>query len=170
MSQSACQISTVGLAGVDPAQLAESNINPSTWLATDFLNHFNEVIMLLEMLPSAPECAEDIIAWQPMTYCEHFAASRLKHRDLVIAAYEAADPAIRGTLDGIADNMNSILIAARDGLKLGLSSRTMANLAVEVAWRLKPMVARAGSLINGDLAEISPQATAQAAVDALFDA
>src|SRR5262249_57546937 len=123
-----------------------------------------------ERVRCGPVREGDIIGWHPRTYWEAFAASRLKHRDLVIAAYEAADPAICGTLDGIADNMNSILIAARDGLKLGLSSRTMANLAVEVAWRLKPMVARARSLINGDLAGISPQATAQAAGDAPFDA
>src|SRR3546814_1723486 len=32
------------------------NINQNTLLATDYLNHFNEIIMLLEMLPSMPEC------------------------------------------------------------------------------------------------------------------
>jgi hypothetical protein len=40
----------------EPAQLVGANINPTTWLATDYLNHFNEAIMLLEMLPCAPEC------------------------------------------------------------------------------------------------------------------
>src|SRR3546814_6668569 len=35
------------------------NINQNTLLATDYLNHFNEIIMLLEMLPSMPECYGD---------------------------------------------------------------------------------------------------------------
>jgi hypothetical protein len=38
------------------AALANANINPRTRLATDYLNHFNEAIMLLYMLSSAPEC------------------------------------------------------------------------------------------------------------------
>src|SRR5215831_11410791 len=82
-------------AAFDRAQLDGTNINPVTCLATDYLNHFNEAIMLLEMLPMAPECKDDFLAWQPMSYCEHFAASRFKHRDLAIAAYAAADPAYR---------------------------------------------------------------------------
>ncbi|MEO8318885.1 MAG: hypothetical protein ABI561_11235, partial [Bradyrhizobium sp.] len=39
------------------AQLKAANINPRTGLATDYLNHFNEAIMLLEMVPDMPECA-----------------------------------------------------------------------------------------------------------------
>jgi hypothetical protein len=155
--------------GVDPAHLAESNINPSTGLATDFLNHFNEAIMLLEMMPKAPECKEDFLAWQPMSYREHFAASRLKQRNLAIAAYDAADPVVRAKVERIFDNINSILIVTRDGMKLELSPRTIAELALEAAWRLKPMVAEAGALINDEPPEASAQATVQAAVDALFD-
>ncbi|MDP3655070.1 MAG: hypothetical protein Q8R67_25705, partial [Rhodoferax sp.] len=33
------------------ALLRAANINPRTGLATDYLNHFNEAIMLLEMVP-----------------------------------------------------------------------------------------------------------------------
>jgi len=154
-------------AGLDPARLAASNINPSTGLATDYLNHFNEAIMVLEMLPTAPDCKEDFLAWQPMSYREHFAASPLKHRNLAIAAYDAADPAVRGKLDEIFDTLNAALIATRDGMKLGLSPETIESLALEVAWRLKPMISRAGALINGE--PVDAQATVQAAVDALFD-
>ena len=53
-------------------RLAEANINPATGLATDYLNHFNEAIMLLEMLSSCPDCIEDFLAWQPLSYREHF--------------------------------------------------------------------------------------------------
>ena len=37
------------------------NINAATGLATDYLNHFNEAIMLLEMLASAPEFRDDFL-------------------------------------------------------------------------------------------------------------
>ena len=62
-------------------RLADANINPATGLATDYLNHFNEAIMLLEMLSSCPECRDDFLGWRPMSYREHFAASRFKGRD-----------------------------------------------------------------------------------------
>jgi hypothetical protein len=72
------------------AQLRAANINPRTGLATDYLNHFNEAIMLLEMVPDMPECAEDFLGWHPLSYAEHFTASHFKGRDLAISAYNSA--------------------------------------------------------------------------------
>src|SRR6476660_1580585 len=85
-------------ARIDEARAAElraANINPRTGLATDYLNHFNEAIMLLEMIPDMPECAEDFLTWHPLSYAEHFWASNLSARDLAIDAYESADATIR---------------------------------------------------------------------------
>src|ERR1700691_5254907 len=73
------------------ARLLAANINPRTGLATAYLNHFNEAIMLLEMIPDMPECSEDFLEWQPLSYSEHFTASNFKARDLAIEAYETAD-------------------------------------------------------------------------------
>ena len=49
-------------------RLTDANINPATGLATDYLNHFNEAIMLLEMLSSCPECRADFLGWRPTSY------------------------------------------------------------------------------------------------------
>src|SRR6476659_6605104 len=87
------------------ARLRAANINPRTGLATDYLNHFNEAIMLLEMIPDIPECSEDFLQWTPLSYAEHFTASNFKARDLAISAYEAADPDIRAEFDQMADTM-----------------------------------------------------------------
>ena len=88
-----------------------ANINPRTGLATDYLNHFNEAIMLLEMVPDMPECAEDFLTWSPLSYCEHFMASNFKARELAIEAYEAADAKIRAEFD----NITSTIKARRAG-------------------------------------------------------
>jgi hypothetical protein len=54
------------------------NINESTLLASDYLNHFHELVMLLEALSSEPDgFAEDILSWRPLTYEEHFTQSGL---------------------------------------------------------------------------------------------
>src|SRR6202161_1999849 len=71
-------------------RLRAANINPRTGLATDYLNHFNEAIMLLEMIPDMPECAEQFLQWRPRSYREHFAASNFRARELAIAAYDTA--------------------------------------------------------------------------------
>src|SRR5580700_3126309 len=75
-----------------------ANINPETGLATDYLNHFNEAIMLLDLVASVPEFLSDLMAWQPLTYRDHFAASSFTDRELAVAAYDAADPAARANL------------------------------------------------------------------------
>jgi hypothetical protein len=148
-----------------------TNINPTTLLATDYLNHFNEAIMLLEMLPMAPDCKEDFLAWRPMSYCDHFEASRFKHRDLAIAAYEVADPIYRRPLDQIAHQMIQVLVETRDGLQGDLSHDTIRILAEATTHWLRPLVARAGAVINGELEAVHPtsESTRQDTIDALFD-
>src|SRR5438067_10819576 len=84
-------------------QLRAANINPRTGLATDYLNHFNEAVMLLEMVPDMPECAEDFLTWTPLSYAEHFWASNFKARDLAIEAYELSDA--RNAFDNITSTM-----------------------------------------------------------------
>src|SRR3954466_2318344 len=103
--------------GARAARLVAANINPRTGLATDYLNHFNEAIMLLEMIPDMPECAEDFLNWRPLSYSEHFTASNFSARDLAIEAYESAHPAVRGEFDHITGTMTSILTAVGSAMR-----------------------------------------------------
>ncbi len=150
-----------------PAGLADANINPLTGLATDYLNHFNEAIMLLEMLSSCPDCIDDFLGWRPMSYREHFAASHFKGRDIAIAAYDAADPALRGSLDALADTMTAVLEATRAGMRAGMPPKAAGVLAERAAASLRPLVARAGALINGE-ESVSQPIVPQAVVDGLM--
>ena len=136
----------------DEARAAEfnvANINPRTRLATDYLNHFNEAIMLLEMIPDLPECAEDFLTWCPLSYCEHFMASNFKARDLAISAYESADPDIRAEFEQITDTMTSILTAVGTAMREANQDKTRAKLAQQAIGWLKPLVSAAGGVING---------------------
>ena len=58
-----CLHPVLGAGELAAERLEQANINPQTGLATDYLNHFNEVMMLLEMLPDMPDCAEDVLEW-----------------------------------------------------------------------------------------------------------
>jgi hypothetical protein len=131
------------------ARLRAANINPRTGLATDYLNHFNEAIMLLEMIPDMPECVEDFLTWCPLSYREHFAASHFKTRELAIEAYDSADPGIRTEFDNITTAMTSILTAVGAAMRDARQDRTRAKLAEQATGWVKPLVALAGGIING---------------------
>jgi hypothetical protein len=130
-------------------KLRAANINPRTGLATDYLNHFNEAIMLLEMIPDMPECAEDFLGWQPLSYAEHFTASNFKARDLAIEAYNAADARIRTQFDGVTSAMTSILTAVSSAMREAKQDKTRARLAEQATGWVKPLVMLAGGIING---------------------
>jgi hypothetical protein len=131
------------------ALLQAANINPRTGLATDYLNHFNEAIMLLEMVPDMPECAEDFLGWHPLSYCEHFTASNFKARELAIEAYDAADAGIRAEFDSITSAMTSILKAVSAAMRDAQQDKTRATLAEQATAWVKPLVMLAGGIING---------------------
>src|SRR5689334_23989743 len=136
-------------AGARAAELKAANINPQTGLATDYLNHFNEAIMLLEMIPDMPECSEDFLQWSPLSYAEHFTASNFKAKDLAIAAYESADPDIRAEFDQMTETMTSILNEVSTAMRQANQDTTKSRLAEEAIGWLKPLVAAAGGVING---------------------
>jgi hypothetical protein len=131
------------------AELRAANINPRTGLATDYLNHFNEAIMLLEMIPDMPECSSDFLEWRPLSYAEHFHASNFKARELAISAYESADPAIRAEFDQLTSTMTSILTAVGQAMREASQDKTRARLAEQATAWVKPLVMAAGGVING---------------------
>lgn len=152
----------------DETRLIEANVNPRTGFATDYLNHFNEAVMLLELLADMPECLDDFFAWRPKKYDQHFATSKSKHRQVALAAYAEADPGLRQQLDWLAHSMNEILMATREVMRQDVSNHNaVADLAVR--W-VKPLLVRAGAVINGTQAQHAAEAgtAPQTVVDALL--
>ena len=152
----------------DVFRLAQANINPLTGLASDYLNRFHEAIMLLEMMADIPACRDDFLAWQPMTYPEHFRVSSLQHRDVAIAAYETADAGVRERLERLSDGMIAVLSATREALQSPLPKDAQIMLAERAAAWLKPLVARAGAVINGFDTAGAAMIEPQRVVDALM--
>ena len=144
---------TQHLTGLDEAAraatLKAANINPRTGLATDYLNHFNEAIMLLEMIPDMPDCATDFLEWRPLSYAEHFIASNFKARDLAIEAYESTEPELRAEFDHMTETMSNILTAVSQAMREVNQDSTRAKLAVQAISWLKELVAATGGIING---------------------
>ena len=149
------------------ARAKGTNVNDRTLLATDYLNHVNEIIMLLELVPDAPECLEDCRAWRPISYREHFEASSIADRDLAIEAYEYSPPEFRTTFDRLTAEMHRVISGALASLIAATAQgdEPRARRVVELAvGALKTMVDQASSTIHGDV-----QIMDQAEIDGLMD-
>jgi len=151
--------------------LLAANVNPKTGLATDYLNHFNEVIMLMEMLPDMPDCAEDVLDWAPCDYCTHFEKSGLKDIDVVILAYNAVPHEVKAHFETLILQIDSAVAQAQSLLRGEVTDEITQTVAHLVSEDIKPLVVAASGTING--AEESEEAyvdeSVQAEVDALFD-
>ncbi len=149
------------------AKARGTNVNDRTLLATDYLNHVNEIIMLMEIVPDAPECLEDCRAWHPISYVAHFGASSIADRDLAIEAYEFSPPEFRDVFDRLVSDMHRVIGGALASLEAATAqadeerARRVVDLAVKA---LRNMVDQASSTIHGDV-----QVMDQAKIDALMD-
>ncbi|MDR3375116.1 MAG: hypothetical protein P4L98_15415 [Ancalomicrobiaceae bacterium] len=158
-----------------PSVLADANINPATRLATDYLNHFNNVVMLLDLISSMPECAEEVLGWQPLDYVAYFAHSHFRHRDLAVLAYREAEPGLRGRFEAMVTDLNAAMLTAQDMLRGHdpLDPETDFHLRELVERQLKPLIAETGGLINGTInvvpANHAMPDTAQESIDELFE-
>jgi hypothetical protein len=141
------------------------NINPVTGLSTDYLNHFSEALMALEMAAEIPECLDDLTAWQPRTYTEHFAASRFTNRDAVIGFYQAAPQALRRKADRLADAILGLLVEARAAATGG---GDLAMLGRRATLTIRPLIAGLAAVINGTAENPAERLSSQDAIDAMF--
>ena len=76
-------------------------VNPSTGLANDYLNVFNEILLLIEFLPTMPEMTDEALAWRPRGYLEYFEQSPLPGAQQVMQAYAGVDPEVRAHFETI---------------------------------------------------------------------
>jgi hypothetical protein len=157
---------------LDPGRLKAANIHPDTRLATDYLNHFNEVVMLVDLLPEMPDLAVEVVAWQPCSYVEHFRASRFKERDLAIRAYGAVDPVRRAAFETTVSAIDTAIADLQDMITAApMEALPVERIVDQAQMRVKPLLAHAMGLINGTppVARVTEEGDeAQSAVDALF--
>jgi hypothetical protein len=141
-----------GFTGTYRLLVRGKNINQNTLLATDYLNHFNEIIMLLEMVPSMPECYQDAAEWQPKSYADHFRDSCFSDAELAILAYENAPQNYRQAFDATIAQMNRLVLEAIPRIKTLIDAGEAGPLQVGVEGvtrKLQSFVDVASSIING---------------------
>lgn len=158
-------LAEVGPQWRDPDVLAAANIMPATGLATDYLNVFNEAIMLFGLLPDMPDMIDELLAWQPLSYEQHFVRSGFAAKDLAILAYKNADPAIKQPFDDLSQTTGTLLahaiVQARDMIA---AKADLADFVAETNLALQSAILMLDGMIHGGTV-----GGAQDDIDALFD-
>ena len=143
-----------------------TNISETTLLATDYLNHFNEIIMLLEMIPDMPEMLEEAKTWQPKTYVEHFESSSCPFRELAIELYPHVPARYLEPFETTVLQLQAVIDGTLRHAALALTRDDARALRQKITIALDPMhrlVDIAGSIIHG-----SDKALRQDEIDALL--
>jgi hypothetical protein len=133
---------------------AEAIVNPASGLANDYLNLFNEIVMLIEQLPAMPELIEDILRWRPVTYQDYFALSVLPGRTSALDAYATLDGNFRRDFEIVVADLDrravGAVVAIRRHYKVTgvVSPESMAYICERAGEALREVLLKATSLVN----------------------
>ena len=147
-----------GLARCSPSDLIERAAlltNPASGIANDFMNHFNEIVLLVENLPLLlPEMLDELMQWQPTTYRAYFERSNLPGRNEALETYERIAPELRAAFDAAVEGLNDrarriiALIAMQRDAAGNLAAESVADLCAAASRDLREALARAASLVD----------------------
>ena len=131
---------------------AKALVNPASGLANDYLNIFNEIIMLVENFPEMPEFGPDILAWRPVRYGEHYRQSNLPGRVAALKAYALVDEALRHAFEAILDEIAELARQAAQHVRQcgqhPVTCDVVAQSCRELAMAMGECLARATYIVN----------------------
>jgi len=129
-------------------------VNPASGLANDYLNLFNEIVMLIEQLPTMPEFIEDIQAWHPVSYQDYFAYSPLPERNAALAHYAALDAEFRHKFETIVAELDTKAVGSVAAIRRCFKSNApvdqnmLSDICQKAGENLRKTLTRATSLVN----------------------
>jgi len=110
------------------AKVIGTLINPDTLLATDYLNHFNEAVMLIGLVADMPDILAELQAWKPKSYPEHFRGIGIDYGPLAADAYDQVPPAFKEPFEITVGQLNGVILVTVQRLLSALD----ANDAIEL--------------------------------------
>lgn len=144
----------------DAAAMRAANVNPETGLATDYLNLFNEYIMLADLVADGSMDADILADWQPLDYESHFVHTNFAGVKTVLAAYRALPPEARDEFDEAVNGLIDLILAHQHHVRIAPAS-------VE---DIKEQRDKVAALISGpEPGSDIDKDHMQAAIDAMFD-
>lgn len=147
---------------------AAALVNPASGLANDYLNLFNEIVMLIEQLPEMPELIDDLLAWRPTTYLDYFNRSILPGSHSALDAYAELDVSFRQKFEAIVAELDRIATASVALIRRHLRKKGVAEpgelteLCAKAGAALRNVLERASTTVNHGIAEAGENAQRRA--------
>ncbi len=135
------------------SERASALVNPASGLANDYLNLFNEIVMLIEQLPVMPELIQDILAWHPVSYAAYFSASSLPERHLALEAYADLDAKFRTSFEAVVAELDQKAVGAVAAIRRmykanGEVDQGLADICARASENLRKTLLKATTLVN----------------------
>jgi len=134
---------------------AANLVNPASGIANDYLNHFNEILLLIENLPTLlPEMLDELLEWRPVTYREYFAKSQLPGSAAALEIYEGLEEAFRRDFEGIIDGVNAMAMASIDVIRAhrgpegDIDPSRVSDFCENASCAIRSALNRASDLVN----------------------
>ncbi|MBX9739783.1 MAG: hypothetical protein K2X62_06920 [Beijerinckiaceae bacterium] len=133
---------------------ADKLVNPASGLANDYLNHFNEVVMIIEQLPTMPDLIEDLFAWRPISYDDYFALSSLPGRHAARDAYAKLDTQFRREFEDVVADLDRLATGSLAALRRHLKSDArhdpvkLSEICNRAGRAIRAVLEKAAGLVN----------------------
>lgn len=134
---------------------AAALVNPASGLANDYLNHFNEALLLIENLPALlPEMIDEILAWKPVSYREYFTNSPLPGSVATLEIYDTLDSDFRTDFESMVVILNRIVVESIDVIKTArrpdgtLEPDEVSEVCEALSSKLRRILDRTADLVN----------------------
>jgi hypothetical protein len=141
-------------------------------LSNDYLNHYNEPLMLIEMAGQDPAFIDDLASWQPVSYLAYFQASPLRRASSAINAYLNLTYEQRCAFEAITDIMDRLILAAIASFRQDEGAQSASFTSDITIPTLRCLISEANEFINtkGTLTTESVEIeAAQDAIDKLMN-
>lgn len=139
-------------------------VNPASGIANDYLNHFNEILLLIENLPTLlPEMLDELLEWRPVTYREYFAKSLLPGSARALQIYDGLDESFRREFEGIIDGVNAMAQASIEVIRAHrspdgeLDPSKVSDFCENASCAIRSALNRASDLVNNGKEKVAEQ-------------
>lgn len=134
---------------------ANDLVSPDSGIANDYLNHFNEIFLLIENLPALlPEMVDEVVEWKPISYREYFNKSALPGSEHALEIYDSLDPAFRRDFEGMVELLDNLVLQS---IAIVLENRNpdgsldpdgIADVCEQLAADMRIVLDRTADLVN----------------------
>lgn len=141
-------------------------------LSNDYLNHFSEVLMLVELAAMDAAVMEDLAEWRPIDYPSYFATSQLRRAPEARAAYFQLCEPRRVAFEQLVRAMDKLAMTAIRALRPPCEPEDAALVADVTTPALRSLIAQASAFLNSggvDLPDSSEVEEAQSVIDSLLE-